>query len=378
MQNQSQIQIQDQVKLYDYLQTSIVELLASNKTNANEVIMILNNFQNLDKYKHSGRKETLLERLCLFKFENNLFEIIDYIISRLSSNDYYFSNKSTILHCIWHFPTNFFEKIVNDIGSNFDFNYANLAGDTILHFMARDFYNPNFPSVKYNFLTLLNSKFITKINLNLHSHSLYQDTFWHIIFRTLINKSFNKYDQFELISIIKKTQKLGADIFLKNNQNKTLLDLSKLQNLNLVTEYLEEEFAKNENKKINTETEIKLGDFVKLKQFTDQYGFIVSLKRNGTQEIQAEVAMNGIYYFIKTIPLNLLQKSDKPVNNQLSSGDYIYDYNLLSEGLQIINQDECKYEITKKSNEYVVMKSLHNLMQVSYKRESLLDHFWVI
>lgn len=312
-------------ELYDFLQTSIVELIKCKKTNVQQIEMILNSYKGLDCYKHSKTKRTLLGELCNIPNFNFLFEIIDFMIMSCSSEIYYNLDEinNTLFHLIGHFPTRFFEYILTKIESKFNFGSLNSNGKSIFHIFALDWrYEDCNANINANLFKLINCSFVTKDHLNILSHDN-NSLFLHDLIYTTMKRNYhcslNKYFETEIINLIKQTQIKGINIMIKNISNNTILDMSNIAKLNLISEYLESEFNK-ENEKLNPKcnTNIHLNDFVRIKG-TKECGFVNMIKFDGIDFI-ADVVIHGTKI---SVFFNNLEILDYPLQKQLRSGDHI-------------------------------------------------------
>lgn len=240
--------------LLDVIFNGIVTVCKKNKMNETDLEGLLDQNETIEIYKNNNRT-LLFELVIVFTKKSrsnynldcrsldNLFKLIMLLLIR-SKSDLYNINKNndSIFHQITRFPNNYFKIILSHLESTFDFKYQNKIKRNIFYYYTRDWTTDEGYE---NFLTLMNCNYVQKENLNDDPLFLFQ-LMNQIPEALSMYLNFNKYKIDQFLIILKIMIKKKVNIFVKNENNETILDLICSYQSSIIINYLQLIFFLNE------------------------------------------------------------------------------------------------------------------------------------
>lgn len=297
---------------------SELELLYDLVIKNNTLLADIPKDKKLEKYKSKQSGLTLLG----YSVVHNKPELYKILLNRNESDIYDItSNKDSILHIVYRLKLTAFlsEKEYEDLFNRFDFNHKNIFGNTVLHTLSSN-------DIK-NFLTLINFNKVTKEHLNIQN--IIQQTCLHCLLYQP-----QPLPQETMIQCLEVCIKKGTDIFIKNDEGKTIYDIAKNNyHLRKVETFLQPYFEKKEDKITVTDSEIELLDHVCYNNKTAVVIFIdpnynfVTIVLNNPESDNEMIQLN-----VDKSKLTKITKKDV-----YDDGDFIYDLKMLKTGLIIMN-----------------------------------------
>lgn len=350
----------NQTELLDNLFELII--LKSNDNNENDdekinyIEKILNSYVQLESHISTEYECILLE----YFWDYMNIPIMKLLFKRNKSNIYCLNeNNDSILHNLIDYEPNTYKTYLQFIDLNlFHFHHQNKDGDTILHPAAIE--GISFCEI------LIQHPRVSKDILNIKNN--FNET---LLFNLVRNNS---------LSCIKLCIEKGADIFVKDINNKTIFTLAKEFNHHDIIDYLSPLFECKINLKyippmlespegsglmenIKYTTNIQLFDTVyvdKLKKTgivlmnnNPNYNFVSIAINNPTNADEMK---------IQNILKSEINKIEKPL--QIEPGDFIYDIKMLQKDLLVMN-DKCeKYIVRQIQNECITLENIKTEISV--------------